>query len=338
MKKIAVTGTSGFIGKRFLDLYKSQFSEVIKLTRELAPLDNLALLEKNTKDIDIVVHIAFDHYYQFNKIGLDNIIEVCKRNKIQKLVFISSFSVYDPNFIGELTEKSPYSTLLDPYSVEKRNLESKLINQPFDVIILQPCIVYGISGSWSKFAINACKHSKLELPSDGICNAVYIDDVAQSIFKACLVSDIKYDVFLIGAKEPVTWKMFYQAHSNILSDFGYKSNLFISNSNNKYHNNWLFNSIFVLWYKTFLGNIINTFLKQIKSLREKKYSNIPLDFNQLLKMDLNAGSLATIGITRQMHSVNYTVSSQHAEEVLGYKPEFAFQTGIDKMKKEIVND
>ncbi|MCT8841890.1 hypothetical protein KZ432_11540, partial [Glaesserella parasuis] len=61
-------------------------------------------------------------------------------------------------------------------------------------------------------------------------------------------------------------------------------------------------------------------------------------FNQLLKMDLNANSLATVGITRKMHSVNYTVSSQHAEDVLGYKPEFSFQAGIDKMKKEIVND
>lgn len=162
MLKIAVTGASGFIGKRFIDLYQQEFLEVIALNSKNAPLNDYRALEKYLMDIDVVVHAAFDHYYQYNTIGLTNIIRACKMNKVKKIVFLSTVSVYNPDVKGELTESSSYTNYHDPYSMEKVKLEKMLEKvKEIDVIILQPTVVYGIGGNWSNYAIMACKKKNI---------------------------------------------------------------------------------------------------------------------------------------------------------------------------------
>lgn len=336
--KIAITGTSGFIGKRFLELYRNEFLEVVELNRKNAPLDQLALIIENTKGVDVLVHTAFDHYYQFNQIGLDNIISACKINGIKKLVFISTVSVYNQALSGNLNEHSPYSAWLEPYSVEKQKLEQKLEEQPFSTIILQPTIVYGIGGSWTNFAINACKHKSFSIPNPGaICNAVYVDDVAQSIFRACLVDGVEFGRFLISSSTSTTWKEFYVKHNQLLANLKLPNNLSFSQTQNNFHNNTFINAIFSLWYKTPVGHILNLFIKQIKLLREKKQPRVITDFKKLIAKDLLPENTSVIGITRQVHNCNFNVEINKAQNILGYVPLFSFEKGVEDMEKKLNN-
>lgn len=337
--KIAVTGASGFIGKRFIELYRGKFDNVIELNSRNSPLDNLNVLIEQTKGIDVLVHTAFDHYYQFNQKGLDNIILACNKNRIKKVVFISTISVYRPELSGELSEKSPYSTWLEPYSVEKQKLEKKLEGQTFDVIILQPTIVYGIEGSWTNFAINACKHQCLDLPNvNSLCNTVYVDDVAQAILKACFVEDIKFDKFLINGDCTTTWEVFYKKHNELLLKLQHPSSLCFGQTKHQFHNNKLINSLFLLWYKSPIGNILNLFVKQIKLLREKKQPRIIQNVNVLLQKELLPQAISVVGITRQVHNSQFSVNIQKAREVLGYNPSYSFEQGMNEMGDRLNND
>lgn len=334
--RVAITGASGFIGKRFIELYGNKFSKMVELTRQNAPLDNLDLIIQNTKDIDVLVHTAFDHYYQFNQIGLDNIISACKVNGIKKLVFISTVSVYDSTGSGYLDEQSPYTKWLEPYAVEKQKLEQKLRNQPFSVIILQPTIVYGIGGSWTHFAINACKHKQFALPDpNAICNAVYIDDVSQAIFKACLVDNLKFEKFLISARESIKWGDFYLKHNQLLDYFKLPNSLMFSQTRNKFHNNMLVNFLFVLWYKTPVGYILNLFVKQIKLLRERKQPRVSASFEKLIRKDLSLARAGVVGITRQVHHYDFNVDITKASDLLDYSPDFSFDDGMEDIKGKL---
>ena len=77
--KVVVIGGSGFIGRRFINLFNSKFDEVKSLNSKVAPLSDFQLLLDNTKGFDTLVHAAFDHSYKSNLLGIKNIIKVCKK-------------------------------------------------------------------------------------------------------------------------------------------------------------------------------------------------------------------------------------------------------------------
>lgn len=336
--KIAVTGATGFIASRFIELYKNQFAEVVPLSSKNAPLNNYQAIEMHLKGVNVVVHTAFDHYYQHNIQGLKNIIQACQKNKVQKLVFLSTVSVYDPNIEVQLTENSAYSSYHDPYAKEKIHLEKILTNvKGLEVIILQPTIVYGLGGAWTKYAINACKHQQLMLPNQGtyVCNAVYVDDVAQAIFKATQVQNISFAKFLISGNEQVTWKLFYQLHHQALSAHHLPSDLSIGlATKSEFHSKSLFNMIFQLWFKTKLHVVFDTSIKLLKKMREKKYAHYTLSQSDFLKSELIDKYLEPVGITKKVHHSNFVVNITLAREQLGYQPMF----DLNKAQQQLIAD
>jgi len=143
-KTILITGSSGFIGsnlcKRILNEYND--CKVIGLDnmndyydvslkeyrlKELEKFDNFTFIKGDLADksliekifaenkFDIVVNLAaqagvrysIDHpdaYIESNLIGFYNILEACRHNPVEHLVYASSSSVYGSN------KKVPYST------------------------------------------------------------------------------------------------------------------------------------------------------------------------------------------------------------------------------------
>lgn len=337
--KIAVTGATGFIASRFIELYQNQFAEVISLSSKNAPLNGYQAIEKHLQGVDAVVHTAFDHYYQHNIQGLKNIIQACKKNNVQKLIFLSTVSVYDPNTKTELTEDSAYSSYNDPYAKEKIQLEQMLSNvKGLDVIILQPTIVYGLGGAWTKYAINACKHQQLMLPNKGeyACNAVYVDDVAQAIFKAIQVQNISFAKFLISGNEQVNWKQFYQLHHQVLSAYQLPSDLKVGMATEKeFHSKALFNLIFKLWFKTKLHVLFDLCIQVLKKMREKKYAHYTLSQAEFLKSSLVESHLEPVGMTKKVHHSDFIVNIELAKKVLGYQPIFDLKQAEQQIITEV---
>jgi nucleoside-diphosphate-sugar epimerase len=340
--KVAVTGANGFIGSRFIELYKNEF-EIIKLTSSNAPFNSLEKIIYRTKDCDVLVHTAFDHHYKDNIIGITNIFKACKVNNIKKLIHISTVSVYNPDIQGILNESTPYSKINDPYSKEKRKIENeieKFKDSSIDIIILQPSIVYGLGGNWTKYALHVCKSKALYLPNSGddICNAIYVYDVAGAIYKSCF-SKLKYEKVIISNEEKLTWREFYQKQCEILKELNLPSNCNIENNSfkNEFHSKAIINFIFILWFKTPMGNIFDLMISTLKKIRAKSYKNTSSkdELKKFLQSDISQDFLTPLGITKKVHNCKFVIDTSKAKKLLDFEANISFGDGCNKIKNNI---
>lgn len=114
MKRVLITGATGFLGGYVVDEFYRSGYHIIATGRNAEKLQKLnrqriAILQGELSDlsglakrVDVVVHVAarstvwgaWRHFYNDNVIGTQHVINFCRQNKVQRLVFISSPSVY----------------------------------------------------------------------------------------------------------------------------------------------------------------------------------------------------------------------------------------------------
>lgn len=232
-KTILVTGAAGFIGsnlcKRLLnevddahvigiDNMNDYYDVNIKKERLIAlnRFDNFTFIEGNIADkklIDdlfdtykpyVVVNLAAQAgvrysitnpgaYIESNLIGFYNILEACRHNATEHLVYASSSSVYGSN------KKVPYSTddkvdnPVSLYAATKKSNElmahaySKLYNIPSTG--LRFFTVYGPAGrpdmAYFGFTNKLVKGDKIQIFNYGNCKRdfTYIDDIVEGIIR-----------------------------------------------------------------------------------------------------------------------------------------------------------
>ncbi len=339
--KVLVTGSSGFIGSRFIDLHEDEFEEIIKLNSNNAPLKDYQKLSDLSQGVDVIVHTAFDHNYKHNIVGIKNILQVCRENNIKKLIYLSTVSVYDLDTEGTLNENSPYSKLNDPYSKEKRKIEKVIddFDRTFDVVVLQPSIVYGLGGNWTKYVLHVCKSKKVLLPNSGnsIANIIYVDDLAEAI-KRGIKSNIKYEKILIS-NETMNWKEFYCKQCDILDDLGLPSNCDIEKDGNinEFHSNTAINFIFTLWFRTPFGNLFDMMIGALKKIRARSYENTSSEemLKRFLYKKRSQDILVPSGITKKVHNSRFEIDTSKAKKLLNFYSKNPFDKSCDMIKNNI---
>lgn len=355
--KIAITGSSGFIGTRFINQYSDKFEEVIALNLSgvnkvegnikhiHSHLSNLSDLISYTTECDIFLHLAFDHKYKENIIGIKNILEACVVNHIKKLIYISTINVYDPDYKGFINEFSPYSKILDPYTKEKQKIERIIAsdkNSDLKVLIIQPTIIYGLTGNWTKYAFAAAKSNRLILPQTGkgLCNAVYIDDVTQALFKSCThgFQSMQNNVekIIISGESSLQWTDFLDGHRKILENlhFPYNKSQNVINNSNEFHSNIIYNLIFKIWFKTPFGFMFDFLTSTLKQLRSKNNLTIidNKSYNSFLNFEPNNNTVEPIAATKKTFNARFKVKIAKAEQMLCYSPSFNFKQGLSDIE------
>lgn len=109
-----VTGGSGFIGGRLIDLLKAKGHEIIVLDKKqpsfdvqyvIGDISEPIILEKNYGEVDFIFHIAaqsggyfsLENSYEdamWNSVGTMNVVKLAQKLKVKKLVYTSSMAVY----------------------------------------------------------------------------------------------------------------------------------------------------------------------------------------------------------------------------------------------------
>jgi len=238
-KKILVTGATGFIGGRLVEkLILEQHADVTALIRKydnaarLARFDNVKMvkvdlhdrnrMESLVKDCDVIFHLAYDPSSQENNLkGIDVIAQSCMKFS-KKLVHTSTISVYEPlegKVLNEDSESIPCGITYADRKLEIEEQVQKYCKQGLKAIILQPTIVYGpFCAPWTNRPANQLLSGTVILPNggNGICNAVYVDDVCLAMLTAAVNEDVDGERFLISGNDPITWKDFYQAFASTL--------------------------------------------------------------------------------------------------------------------------
>ncbi len=241
--KAFLTGATGYIGNRLAIHLAENNYEVHALVRNLKsdniPVHrNIILFEGNLNDInsvekaiancDYVFHTAaftkltcnnVKEFYDVNVLGTANVLNAAKNNRIKKVIFTSSVSVYGPSQPNSsITEIHPrMSSYANDYELTKTMAENLVLEynkKGLPGIILNISRVYGpgntgFSNGVNRFISMLLKKrivfvpSKLQIES----NYVYIDDVTKAHLLA-LNNGVAGEKYIIGGENASYEKLF----------------------------------------------------------------------------------------------------------------------------------
>lgn len=207
--KVLVTGANGFIGSYAVEALKEKY-EVIGFERNKS--ENIPFVQgdirnkedvlKATKGIDAVLHLAasvssnnFLANYEINVKGAQNLVEACKKNKVRRVIFTSSFTTM-------LAEK-------DNYGTTKAQAEDVFKSSGLDVTILRLGMVYGKNGKGFTKMVKNVTAVPLFIPLIGNGayrrQPVYVADVVDTIMKVLERKDTAGKTYYI-AGEAVSYR------------------------------------------------------------------------------------------------------------------------------------
>lgn len=260
--KYLVTGAAGFIGfytaKRLLeqghqviglDNLNDYYETELKQHRlaQLIPFANFTFVELDlanregmaelfsAEKFDRVIHLAAQAgvrysienpfaYVDSNLVGMMTILEGCRHNQVQHLVYASSSSVYGMNDKMPFSEEDQVDNPVSLYAATKKSNElmahsyAKLYNLP--VTGLRFFTVYGPAGRpdmapWL-FTEAILQNKPIKVFNHGkmMRDFTYIDDIVEGVVRIQDViptNVIPYSLFNIGNNEPIQLSRFIAA-------------------------------------------------------------------------------------------------------------------------------
>ena len=240
-KRVLVTGATGFVGGRLVErLVREHGAQVRCIVRDEhraarlarfpvqlfhADLCNSAEIARALQGTDFVFHCAHDTQSRTqNTDGLRNLINACSAHPVRRLVHVSTFAVYEPFPDGPLSEETGDGERSNAYVDIKLDLEKIAFDAVRDrgvaTTIVQPAIVYGpFCWAWTNIPAEKLLFGEVILPEagEGLCNAVYIDDLVNAMLLAAISPGAIGERFIISGPDPVTWATFYSVIADALN-------------------------------------------------------------------------------------------------------------------------
>ena len=246
-RRVLVTGASGFIGGQLVEkLVLEEGAKVRAAIRNFRHAARVARFPADRVDLrrfdmtgwngasdgisrlvdgcGAVFHLARDiHSPQANEAGIRTMARACGRAGA-RLIYVSSLSVYEPLPDAPLTEASPIGQQPDNDKFKAQLELMRLIRDgAVEATIIQPTIVYGpFSGYWTDRPADMLIDGAVVLPApgDGICNALYVDDLVRALILAAGRDQAMGERFLISGPEHPTWLDFHRAYEKALGRGG----------------------------------------------------------------------------------------------------------------------
>lgn len=239
-REVLVTGATGFIGGRLVEkLVLEEGARVRALVRDFSHASRLArfpipmiagdLLDEEALDravagCEVVFHCAHDFQSsEANLTGTRRLAEACLRHKVRRLVYTSSFAVYEPLPDGELDESVPPKpsgwTYKDDKIAAEHLLDGYHRERGLPVATILPTIVYGPFGkAWTIAPITHLRQGRVVLTKEkpGRCNAVYVDDCVDALLLAAVEPGAIGARILVSGPDTVTWHEFYRTYERML--------------------------------------------------------------------------------------------------------------------------
>jgi len=217
-KRILVTGSDGFIGKKLVNTLRNEGIIVEEFDRKHGDISSFTF---NFDHIDHVIHLASlvfvpaswenpASFYQTNVIGTINILELCRKHKCS-LTYLSSYVYGAPQYLP-VNENHPIYPA-SPYNHSKLLAENACMyySSTFDipVTIFRPVNIYG-PGQNPDFLIPTIISQALNPASEVIevldlrpkRDFLYIDDAVSAIHKSIGLKNA--GVYNIGAGNSIS--------------------------------------------------------------------------------------------------------------------------------------
>jgi nucleoside-diphosphate-sugar epimerase len=225
--KILVTGGTGFLGKRLVQKLATKhkvtvfsrkrnddFPKNVKMVNgDIRDKESLESAFMESKP-DIVYHLAIclnesdPEMYEINAKGTKNVAELCKRNSIKQLIFMSSSGVLGETRIPS-KEDFPYRPKT---SYERSKVESehwiKKSGVPYTII--RTTIIIGSNMIWAQIFEAARKGYPVIGSGKNYFHLVYVEDIVRMLLLAAGNSKAFNQTFHVASKDTPTYYEVYR--------------------------------------------------------------------------------------------------------------------------------
>jgi nucleoside-diphosphate-sugar epimerase len=205
MTRILVTGGGGFLGSAIVEKLVSRGEQVVSFSRrsypEMAKLGVRQIMgdlrcatdvRNGCKGIDLVFHVAakagvwgdYRHYYETNYIGTRNVIDACRHQGVNRLIYTSSPSViFNGKNMAGVDESVPYPARYHaPYPATKALAERAVIaatDPMLSTITLRPHLIWGPKDNHLVPRIlSRARQLRIIGKGDNLVDTTYIDNAA----------------------------------------------------------------------------------------------------------------------------------------------------------------
>lgn len=240
--RILVTGAGGFIGSHIAEKFAKDGYSVVAFSRQVpvsllehnnifikvGDISDVNSLREAIKDVDAVVHCAAllaartydrERVYAVNYYATQNLLELAYRNKIERVLHISTGGVLGGIDKPPADETSPYNPE-DLYEETKMLAEKKVleyVGKGLNALIVRPTWSYGERDKRVFKLVNSIKKRKIIKIGDckNIQHPVYISDLVNGILLA-LEKGVKGSIYFVGGDEYITTNDVIDIIANIL--------------------------------------------------------------------------------------------------------------------------
>jgi 2-alkyl-3-oxoalkanoate reductase len=232
--RVAIQGASGFVGSRLLErIHLGGLAEVRPVVRTYASLTRIARFEVDWRLADALDEQALTEAFDgcdvvfLSVTGSEEVllrspavtIRAARRAAVSRVVYLSTGVTLGFN-PGPGTDDETPPVIDQPwmYNRSKARAEATVDalrrETGIDVVVLRPTIVYGPrSDSWTTVAAQRLLWHTAFLVDDGanICNAIYVDNLVDAMWRAATVPAAANQQFLVSDRERVTWADLYRS-------------------------------------------------------------------------------------------------------------------------------
>jgi len=218
-KKIVITGANGFVAKHLRKYLSEKNIELISISRnDFKKFKNESKIisknyDKNTllvkiKNSDALIHLIGigkqSVNIDYNMINVEltkNILNLCKKAKIKKIVYISGLGVSLNSSTG--------------YFISKYHAEKIIINSGLNFTIFRPSYIVGKDDHFTKYLKKQIRTEEIKIPGSGnySIQPIYIDDVVQIIFQSLTQSKFKNRIIDLVGSNNITFKQYVRLFS-----------------------------------------------------------------------------------------------------------------------------
>lgn len=247
MRRVLITGATGFIGGRLAEVTCERGVPTVALVRtwsraaflsrlpvEMVHGDILDIVRLRTamKGCDVVFHCAVDFrrtgkaHRRSSVTGTHNVMRAALEAGVQRVIFLSSIAVYGRRTVEEtVNEGETCRHTGNEYGDAKLDAENAALRfsekKGLPVTILRPTIVYGpFGGYWTLGTIRAIRDGRMVLVNGGTgaCNCLYVDNLVDAMLLCALHPHAPGQIFNISDACAVTWKEFIEGHARALDE------------------------------------------------------------------------------------------------------------------------
>lgn len=228
--KVGILGANGFVGHRLFELWQmggpfqpravvrspASLARVARFEADwrLADARDASALTNAFRDCEAVIHCAVGDE-RIIRSTIDPVVQAAHAAGVRKLVYLSSASVHGQSPPPDTNEESVLRT---DHSLDYNNakvwaenrLRSLARKQTLEIAILRPGIVFGPRSRWVTDVADALASRTAYWIEGGrgMCNSIYIDNLAHAIERALGTEGLRAEPFLVGDTEHVSWRDF----------------------------------------------------------------------------------------------------------------------------------